>query len=99
MRYLKDAEIREDTTAPGLQAARKKLAIMSMTEKERRAYEDYMVSVHAAQDAWETLKEEGRAEGRKEEKTDIARKLKGMGLAATDISAAIGLTVEQIEAL
>jgi predicted transposase/invertase (TIGR01784 family) len=103
MRYLKDAEIREDTTAPGLQAARKKLAIMSMTEKERRAYEDYMVSVHAAQDAWETLKEEGRAEGRaegrKEEKTDIARKLKGMGLVATDISAATGLTVEQIEAL
>lgn len=41
MRYLKDAEIREDTTAPGLQAAREKLAIMSMTEKERRAYEDY----------------------------------------------------------
>jgi hypothetical protein len=63
MRYLKDAEIREDTTAPGLQAAREKLAIMSMTEKERRAYEDYMISVHAARDAWETLKEEGRAEG------------------------------------
>ena len=63
MEYLKDAVIREDTTTPGLQAARQKLAYMSMTEKERRAYEDYMVSVHAARDAWETLKEESRAEG------------------------------------
>ena len=80
---------------------------MSMTEKERRAYEDYMVSVHAAQDAWETLKEEGRAEGREEgraegraeEKMDIARKLKGIGLTVADISAATGLTAEQIDAL
>ena len=34
-----------------------------MTDKERRAYEDYMVSVHAARDAWETLRDESRAEG------------------------------------
>ena len=66
MEYLKDAVIREDTTTPGLQAAREKLAYMSMTDKERRAYEDYMVSVHAARDAWETLKEESRAEGLEE---------------------------------
>ena len=63
MEYLKDAVIREDTTTPGLQAARKKLAYMSMNEKERRAYEDYMISVHAARDAWETLKDEGFSEG------------------------------------
>ena len=63
MEYLKDAVIRDDTTTPGLQAARAKLAYMSMTEKERRAYEDYMVSVHAARDAWETNRDEARAEG------------------------------------
>jgi len=63
MEYLKDAVIRDDTTTPGLQAAREKLAYMSMTEKERRAYEDYMISVHAARDAWETLRDESRAEG------------------------------------
>jgi len=32
MEYLKDGAIRDDTTTPGLQAAREKLAIMSMTE-------------------------------------------------------------------
>ncbi|MBQ7684237.1 MAG: Rpn family recombination-promoting nuclease/putative transposase [Bacteroidaceae bacterium] len=63
MRYLKDAVISDDTTAPGLQAAREKLAYMSMTEKERRAYTDYMVSVHAARDAWETSIDEAEAKG------------------------------------
>ena len=54
MQYLKDGIINEDTQTPGLQAAREKLAYMSMSEKERKAYVDYMVSVHAAKDAWDT---------------------------------------------
>ena len=66
MAYLKDGAIREDTTVPGLQEARRKLEYMSMTDEERREYRDYMVSVHAAKDAIETAKEEGRAEGREE---------------------------------
>ncbi len=66
MRYLKDAVISDDTTAPGLQAAREKLAYMSMTEKERRAYTDYMVSVHAARDAWDTSIDEAKAKGHEE---------------------------------
>ena len=37
-----------------------------MTEEERQAYREYMVSVHAAQDAIETAKSEGIAEGREE---------------------------------
>ena len=63
MAYLKDGAIRDDTTTPGLQEARRKLKYMSMTEEERQAYREYMVSVHAAQDAIETAKADGRAEG------------------------------------
>ena len=63
MEYLKDAVIREDTTVPGLQEAREKLAYMSMTKEERLAYEDYMISVHAAQDTLDTAKDDGWAEG------------------------------------
>ena len=115
MQYLKDAAIREDTTTPGLQAAREKLAYMSMSPGERRAYEDYMVSVHAFRDAWETsiydAKAEGRAEGRAEglaegmekgaadKAANIARSLKSMGLSLVDIVKATGLTEEQINAL
>lgn len=111
MDYLKDAVIKEDTTTPGLQAARKKLAYMSMTEKERRAYEDYMISVHAAKDAWDTLRDEGYAdgysdgmekgiaEGVKETKRDDARKMMALGLSQEVISQVTGLTAEEIDRL
>ena len=99
MQYLKDAVIRDDTTTPGLQAAREKLAYMSMTRKDRLAYEDYMVSVHAARDAWETLKEEGRAEGRSEANRDHARTMKAMGLTEEIIAQVTGLSPDEIRLL
>lgn len=115
MQYLKDAAIREDTTTPGLQAAREKLAYMSMSPGERRAYEDYMVSVHAFRDAWETsiydAKAEGRAEGlaeglaegiekgRFDANLENARRMKADGMPAELIAKYTGLTEEQINAL
>ena len=115
MDYLKDAVIKENTTTPGLQAAREKLAYMSMTEKERRAYEDYMVSVHAAKDAWDTLRDEGREEGYaegiekglaegiekgiEENKRENARRMKAKGFTTEDISDITGLTAEEINRL
>lgn len=107
MEYLKDAVIRDDTTTPGLQAARAKLAYMSMTEKERRAYEDYMVSVHAARDAFETLRDEslaegrarGLAEGRAEGILAVARKMKLKGKSVEEIAELTDLPKEEIEQL
>ena len=64
--YLKDGIIKPNTTTPGLQEAREKLDYMKMTPQERHAYEDYMVSVHAAKDVYDTAVAEGRAEGRAE---------------------------------
>lgn len=63
MAYLKDGAIRDDTTTPGLQEARRKLTYMRMTDEERKSYRDYMVSVHAAKDAWNTIKDEAYADG------------------------------------
>ena len=58
---------------------------MSMTEQERREYRDYMVSVHAAKDAWDTAVDEAKAKGwekgRADEKVDTARKMKAKGFA------------------
>ena len=103
MAYLKDGAIREDTTVPGLQEARRKLEYMSMTDEERREYRDYMVSVHAAKDAIETAKEEGRAEGREEgEQTkaiDTARKMMADGMPTELIVKYSGLTVEEMDRL
>ncbi|MBQ8487123.1 MAG: Rpn family recombination-promoting nuclease/putative transposase [Prevotella sp.] len=107
MEYLKDAVIRDDTTTPGLQAAREKLAYMSMNEKERRAYEDYMISVHAAKDAWDTLKNEGYAEGyeegmekgMEENKRENARRMKADGMPAELIAKYTGLSIEIVNSL
>ena len=99
MAYLKDGAIREDTTTPGLQEARRKLEYMSMTDEERREYRDYMISVHAAKDAIETAKDEGRAEGEQAKAIDTARKMKAKGFATEDIADITGLTAEEIERL
>jgi len=103
MQYLKDAVIRDDTTTPGLQAAREKLAYMSMSEREQREYRDFMVSVHAARDAWETLRDEsraeGRAEGRAEERMANAMSLKANGVPIDIIAKSLGLTEYEVARL
>ena len=99
MAYLKDGAIREDTTTPGLQEARRKLEYMSMTDEERREYRDYMVSVHAAKDAWETALDEARAEARYDEKANTALKMKAKGFAIEDIAEITGLAAEEIDRL
>ena len=99
MAYLKDGAIKDDTTTPGLQEARRKLEYMSMTEQERREYREYMVSVHAAKDAWDTLRDDGYADGRADEKADTARRMKAKGFATEDIAEITGLTPEEIDGL
>ena len=103
MEYLKDAVIKEDTQVPGLQAAREKLAFMSMTEKERRAYRDYMVSVHSAKDSWDTMRyeahAEGLAEGAEKATRENARRMKADGMPAELIAKYTGLTIEIVNSL
>ena len=114
MAYLKDGAIRDDTTTPGLQEARRKLAYMSMDEEERKAYEDYMVSVHVAKDNFETARTDGMIEGvriglkegeekgvekgKKEREIEIARNLKGK-IPNEIIIESTGLTAEEIDQL
>ena len=103
MAYLKDGAIRDDTTTPGLQEARRKLEFMSMTDEERQAYREYMVSVHAAQDAIDTAKADGRAEGLAEGREETTRnhaiKMKEKGIPDNVISEITGLSVNEIQLL
>ena len=97
--YLKNGRIKEDTATPGLQEARKKLQYISMNEKERHAYDAHMDDIMVQNDVLDTAKMEGRAEGRAEEKNEIARNMKAMGISAGMISEATGLPEEDIERL
>ena len=107
MAYLKDGSISEDTQTPGLQEAREKLDYMRMTREERRAYEEYMVSVHAAKDVYETAVAEGMAEGMAKGIKQgmakgilqIARNMKEEGIPLSTIAKLTGLSVEELEKL
>ena len=98
--YLKNNRIKDDTSTPGLKEARQKLLYMTMSDKERRAYDKHMDDIMVQNDVLDTAKMEGRAEGRAEgeqsKAIDIAKNLKSMGLSIADIIKATGLSEDDI---
>ena len=98
--YLKNNRIKDNTSTPGLKEARQKLLYMTMSDKERRAYDAHMDDIMVQNDVLDTAKREGRAEGRAEgeqsKAIDIAKNLKSMGLSIADIMKATGLSEDDI---
>ena len=82
MVYLREGYISPNTTAPGLQKAREKLRILSMTDQERWDYEQYLsdkwyerdvidyAETQAWNKAWDKGYDVGEAEGRAEGKAE-----------------------------
>ena len=115
MDYLKNERIRPDTTAPGLQEARKRLDVLMMSDAERKQYEHDLDTLVRDTDVMKTQlleaeiegrkqglaqgREEGREEGRKETKHEDARKMKELGVSMEIIQQVSGLTAEEIDAL
>ena len=94
--YLKNNRIKDDTSTPGLKEARQKLLYMTMSDKERQAYDEHMDDIMVQNDVLDTAKMEGRAEGRAEGIMLTAKNLKTMGLSIPDIIKATGLSEEDI---
>lgn len=96
MQYLKDGYILPNTTTPGLQKARECLRVLSMTDKDRKAYERYLYNKVYEEDVVETAREDGwfegydegeaigeakgRNEGRNEAILEIVQKLQAEGV-------------------
>lgn len=97
--YLKNNRIKENTSTPGLKEARQKLLYMTMTDKERIAYDAHMDDIMVQNDVLDTAKMEGRAEGRAEGILDTARNLRAMGMSSDDIQKATGLSLDIINSL
>ena len=97
--YLKNNHIKDDTSTPGLKEARKKLLYMTMTDKERRAYDAHMDDIMVQNDVLETAKSEGRAEGRAEGMREIIQNMKDNGMSLEKISCFTKLDVKEIEQL
>ena len=100
---MKDGVIASDTTAPGLGEAREQLRYYSLSDTERRAYDEHINDIMIQNDVLNTAKLEGRAEGleqgRMEERLSTARNLKKLGIAPDTIAQATGLGLEEIEKL
>lgn len=93
--YLKTGCIRSDTTAPGLEEARRKLIYYNMDKAEKLAYDRHIDAVMIQNDVLSTARLEGLEEGR----INIARNLKAMGLDESAIHKATGLSLEDIQKL
>ena len=101
--YLKNGVISPETQAPGLQEAREKLKYYSMSDAERYAYDEHINAIMIQNDVLGNARlegmEEGRAEGRTEEKNNIARKMLANGLSIEQIALITGLTEQEIKEL
>jgi predicted transposase/invertase (TIGR01784 family) len=65
MDYLKNERIRPDTTAPGLQEARQRLALLNMSDEERKRYEHDIDTLVRDTDVMRTQLLEAEIKGRK----------------------------------
>ena len=101
MRYLKDGYIRPDTTVPGLQKARECLRVLSMSDKDRKAYEYYLYNKVYEEDVVETAREDGWFEGydvgEVEKAKQIANKMLAMGADMDYVMEVTGLKEEDIK--
>ena len=109
--YLNTGEIPSTATAPGLEEARERLKLDSMTKDELAAYYRHLDNIVILRDNINTEREEGRAEGleeglnkgreegEKQKAIEVARYLKSSGTSIELIIGATGLTKEEIERL
>ena len=71
----------------------------SLSDTERRAYDEHINDIMIQNDVLNTAKLEGRAEGLAEGRLSTARNLKKLGIAPDTIARATGLSLEEIEKL
>lgn len=99
MTYLKTGKVKENTRTPGLQEVKKKLQYLSMSAKERRAYDAHMDTIMVQNDVLDTARDEGRAEGRAEGVAEVARNMIAAGMDDATISKVTGLTPKEVDAI
>ena len=93
--YLKNNHIKEDTTAPGLQEARKTLQYLQMNTEERQAYDRHLDNIMVQNGVLDTAKMEGRAEGRAE----VARNMLAAGMDDEAVMRLTGFSASELQDL
>ena len=110
---MKHSKISKDFKSTIMQKVSDRLAILKMTDVERKKYNthinktlkerDYLTSAEekgkklGVQEGIEIGEKKGREEGKQEERLEIARKMLGKGKSIEEIKEITGLTEEEIE--
>ena len=97
--FLKTGEIPEHPKAKGLAEAKERLRVDSLPENERRAYFKELERQMIENDVMKSKYIDGKDEGIKEEKVNIARMMKAKNYPMADIVEMTGLSAEEIAAL
>jgi predicted transposase/invertase (TIGR01784 family) len=97
--YLNTGEIPSSATASGLEEARERLKLDSMTKDELAAYYRHLDNIVILRDNIYTEREEGRAEGEKQKAIKVSSYLKQVGSPTELIIGATGLSKEEVEKL
>jgi hypothetical protein len=101
--FFKHSEIPAEFRARNIQVARDKLALMKMSDDDRRAYERFWLARASYQNEIQSAEQKGRKEGveagREAERYETARKMKAKGLDPALIAEISGLTEGELRAL
>lgn len=83
-------------TAQGIKSAAKKLDILSLTDKERKAYERYEENTHYEASMHESHYGRGKLDGKLEGIIEVAKSMLDCGIAVELVMKSTGLTLEEI---
>lgn len=101
--YLKNGDIADNASAPGLEGVRERLKLDRMSEAERNSYYRHLDDIVILRDNIITERAVGRAEGKAEGRAEgihlVAAKMKEMGMTVEQIQAATGLSEQEIQGL
>jgi predicted transposase/invertase (TIGR01784 family) len=96
---MKHSEVKDDFKSPYMKKAAERLSILKMSNQEREVYDTYVMDSMKGRDYLISAEAKGKAEGRAEEKMEIARAMLLEGDSIEKIVKITGLTTEEIEKL
>ncbi|MDD6001440.1 MAG: hypothetical protein PUC50_04505, partial [Bacteroidales bacterium] len=99
MEFLKNSEIKSDTTVPGLVEAKEVMKFDRMTKEEQDTYIRHLDAVANEKEAILTAEIRGKIEGRAEGIKATARRMKADGLPLDVIAKYTQLPIAEIERL